>query len=189
MGDCHETEIYDCYNAGEIVSIEYAGGITGYTADCVITRCYNSGTVSASYAADALIGRNSMNKTEVDTCYYLDTSCSSVSEHGTALTHDELLIEVSYEGFDFETVWCIDENTEYPYAELRGLSCEPAILSGDLDSSGGVSVADAVLALRGAMGLIELTDHQQLAGDMNSDGVVSVADAVSILRIAIGLAK
>lgn len=188
VGDCHETEIYDSYNAGEVVSIEYAGGITGYTADCVISRCYNSGTVTAGYAADALIGRNSMNKTDVDYCYYLDTSCSSVSEHGTALTHEELMLEGSYAGFDFAAVWCFSESTEYPYAELRGLIDESAFLPGDIDESGGVSVADAVLALRGAMGLIELTDHQQLAGDMNSDGVVSVSDAVCIMRMAIGLA-
>ena len=187
VGDCHETEIHDSYNAGEVVSIEYAGGITGYTADCVIARCYTAGTVSAGYAADALIGRNSMNKTDVDSCYYLDTSCSSASAHGTALTHEELMLAESYAGFDFETVWCILDTTEYPYAELRGLCAGSAILPGDIDESGGVSVADAVLALRGAMGLIELSDRQQLAGDMNSDGVVSVADAVSIMRIAIGL--
>ncbi|MBQ4429714.1 MAG: dockerin type I repeat-containing protein [Clostridia bacterium] len=188
VGDCHDTEIHDSYNAGEVVSVEYAGGITGYTADCIISRCYNSGNVSAGYAADALIGRNSMNKTDVSDCYYLDTSCSVASEHGTALSHDELMLEQSYSSFDFEAVWCMDDSTEYPYAELRGLIDEPELLHGDLDASGSISVADAVLALRGAMEIIELTAHQILAGDMNSDGVVSVSDAVNIMRIAIGLA-
>ena len=187
VGDCHETEINDSYNAGEIVSLQYAGGITGYTADCVIARCYNSGTVAAGYAVDALIGHNSTNLTEVSDCYYLDASCSSASVYGAALTHEELMLEQSYGGFDFESVWCLDEDTEYPYAELRGLIDEPELLPGDLDSNGSVSVADAVLALRGAMGLVELTGDQLIAGDMNLDGSVSVLDAVSIMRIAIGL--
>lgn len=63
----------------------------------------------------------------------------------------------------------------------------PEYLPGDVDLNGQVEVIDAVLALRAAMGLIQLSDLQTLAGDMDSNGSVSVSDAVIIMRMAMGL--
>ncbi|MBO4879138.1 MAG: hypothetical protein J5544_02645 [Clostridia bacterium] len=60
-------------------------------------------------------------------------------------------------------------------------------LPGDIDGSGAVNINDALLALRAAMGIIELTPEQISAGDMNGNGSIGVDDAVMILRIAMGL--
>ncbi|MBO4879351.1 MAG: dockerin type I repeat-containing protein [Clostridia bacterium] len=59
--------------------------------------------------------------------------------------------------------------------------------SGDIDRSGYVTVADAVLALRAAMGIIQLTEWEIPYGDMDANGSVTVSDAITILRIAMGL--
>lgn len=58
---------------------------------------------------------------------------------------------------------------------------------GDVDLNGSVQIADAVLALRNVLGLIQLTQQQLEIGDMDNSGSVNVADAVSILRRAMGL--
>ncbi len=60
--------------------------------------------------------------------------------------------------------------------------------SGDVDGNETVSVSDAILTLRGAMSVAELTPAQIAAADVTGDGQVTVADAIRILRIAMGVA-
>ena len=58
---------------------------------------------------------------------------------------------------------------------------------GDIDMNGSVQIADAVLALRSALGLTQLTPQQTQLGDMDDSGSINVADAVSVLRKSMGL--
>lgn len=58
-----------------------------------------------------------------------------------------------------------------------------AILIGDVDADGSVSMADALLALRIAMELVTPTEMQLVAADINEDMRVSVVDAQLILRM------
>ncbi len=69
---------------------------------------------------------------------------------------------------------------------IRAGSPEP--IPGDVDGSGTVAVADAIMALRASMGIIELTPEQFACADMNGDGSVAVGDAITILRRAMGIA-
>lgn len=74
-------------------------------------------------------------------------------------------------------------NTSRVIARFSGTGAIP----GDADGDGDVNVADAVLALRCAMGLIQLSGDAEAACDVNSNGEVDVADALLILRFAIGV--
>ena len=58
---------------------------------------------------------------------------------------------------------------------------------GDADLNGSVAVADAVLALRHATGLYELTGRALVQADVDCDGNITVVDALAILRYALGL--
>lgn len=60
-------------------------------------------------------------------------------------------------------------------------------LMGDSNNNGTVEVADALLALRFAMGLIGENDLSTHNADMDENGSVSVGDAIVILRTALGL--
>ena len=74
------------------------------------------------------------------------------------------------------------------YIEVHGGGeTPPTGIIGDVDLDGDVDVADAILALRYCMHLIDLNDDQLAQGDVNGDGVVSIDDAILILRIAMGL--
>ncbi|QEM67825.1 hypothetical protein FO488_06430 [Geobacter sp. FeAm09] len=58
---------------------------------------------------------------------------------------------------------------------------------GDLNNDGQAKSADALVALRIAVGLTPLTAPALIHGDMNGDGSITSADALLILRKAVGL--
>lgn len=60
-------------------------------------------------------------------------------------------------------------------------------IPGDVDHDGEVTVSDAIMALRAAMGILELTPEQLAAADMDGSGEVRIDDAIIILRTAMGL--
>lgn len=58
---------------------------------------------------------------------------------------------------------------------------------GDVNRDGAIDAADAMLCLRAAVGLVELTKEQIAAADVNHDGFVDAGDAIRILRYDAGL--
>ena len=193
VGDIDEYfHISDCYNAGSVTAQYEAGGIVGLVLpDVTLERCYNVGTVSAPDSAGALIGAAyDPNSLTVNNCYYLNTSCPSADSFcGNPLTSAQLQNQSSYVGFNFNTVWIMEGDASYPYAELQGIPRfeSSPVIPGDVDGNGTVTIADAILALRCSMGLLSLTPEQLSAGDMNGDGTITIADAVTLLRAAMGL--
>ena len=61
-------------------------------------------------------------------------------------------------------------------------------LAGDIDGDGEVTVADALSALRAAVGLAQIGEEAFAAADVDADGAITVSDALRILRAAAGLA-
>ncbi|MBR6429347.1 MAG: hypothetical protein IKS43_06795 [Clostridia bacterium] len=64
---------------------------------------------------------------------------------------------------------------------------EPQLQLGDVDASGHVDSADALLLLRYSMHLVDESALHLEVADMNADGTVNSADALAILRFAMGL--
>lgn len=85
--------------------------------------------------------------------------------------------------FDYEEMY------EYVSGWYETLSAEegPGAVHGDADGDGAVSVSDALMALRHAMGILTLGESAASACDIDQDGSVTVADALSILRFSMGL--
>ncbi len=77
-------------------------------------------------------------------------------------------------------------NTAYTELTARFTPASP-VLVGDADGNGSVNIADAILALRFAMGLIGSDAINLINADATNDGSVAIADAVMILRLAMGL--
>ena len=72
-------------------------------------------------------------------------------------------------------------------ADEPGPGPEPTPVIGDVDGDGEIALADALLAMRCALGLMELTPEQIEAADVNGDGEVTLVDALIILRAALGI--
>ena len=62
----------------------------------------------------------------------------------------------------------------------------PAVVYGDVNGDGNVTVDDALVVLQGAVGKIELNDAQKLAGDVDGEAGISVSDALVVLQKAVG---
>lgn len=187
-----EATIEDCYNTGRVTGVESAAGIVGVISnDTPVRRCYNIGEISGEQSSGAVYGQLYSSECIADSCYYLEGCCENGGEGASALTAEQLMNEESYVGFDFETVWTMAGNSEYPYAELIGNphgggEPQPA-LTGDADGNGTVNIADGIIALRFTLELIDESAIVLENADVNGDGLISVADAILILRIALGM--
>ena len=112
--------ISNCYNTGTVSSSSSsAGGIVGDNYDGSISNCYNTGTVSAEYNARGIVGYN--DRGSISNCYYYDAPNLN-ADGGTPLTLEALKQQVSYDGFDFDTVWTIGTDSYYPFPTLRGIT-------------------------------------------------------------------
>ena len=74
------------------------------------------------------------------------------------------------------------------YAQDNGLDFQEysAVVYGDLDGDGEVKVGDALIALQGAVGKLNLTADQVTAADVDGSEGVSVNDALIILQYSVG---
>jgi hypothetical protein len=70
---------------------------------------------------------------------------------------------------------------------IQSAPTTPAVTLGDLNGDGKISVADATLSLRIAVGLLTATDDQKAADDVNKDGKWTVGDTTLILQVAVGV--
>ncbi len=68
-------------------------------------------------------------------------------------------------------------------------SASAAVLIGDMDKDGEITVADALAALRIAAKLADETEEAIAIGDVDGDGVITVSDALRILRVAAKLSE
>ena len=109
VGSC---DVSDCYNTGNVTAkssgIKRIYGIGGTP-----TRCYNIGVVSGAGNYS-----HAISSTEGTDCYYL--AGTGVSSTGaTSLSEAQLSIQRMYAGFDFDSVWVLSPNANYPYPQLR----------------------------------------------------------------------
>ncbi|MBE6038548.1 MAG: hypothetical protein E7218_05015 [Anaerofustis stercorihominis] len=113
--------VSDCFNMGPVTSSKNPGGIIGYSGytSVNVSRCYNIGTVTA-------LGEIGGGTATITDCFYLDTEnyTSTVIPGfapGKALSYAEMKDKASFTGFDFDKVWTMDGNSDYPYPELRNV--------------------------------------------------------------------
>ena len=125
-----KAKITQCYNAGSLKNSSFSHGISGggQIIDCyntatvegyhtygiggTATRCYNRGNTIANSSRYAVSSDTSTG------CFYLSGTGGS-NTGSTSLTEAQMKLQGMYPGFDFETVWVIDTNANYPYPQLR----------------------------------------------------------------------
>ncbi len=103
--------IMNCYSIGGVSGGSNSGGLVGYDWDGTITNCYSTGAVTGTNVG-GLIGNRGPSAT-ANNSYYLDTAAVA-SAGGAPLTETELKQKESFDGWDFDGIWHIWEDTAYP---------------------------------------------------------------------------
>ncbi|MBR3975924.1 MAG: hypothetical protein IKJ88_08695 [Clostridia bacterium] len=144
----YPVKISQCINAGNITAkYTNAGGIVGFslTYKNIIENSYNTGTISGTNSG-GIVGYNCSvqksysigtaktgtiggDETSTKYCYYLDSvEYSTTYTNGIGKSHDQMVKQTTYAGWDFDTVWTMEGREDYPYPELRDV---PLVLPDD----------------------------------------------------------
>jgi hypothetical protein len=115
--------IRQCYSWANVAgTTSYSGGLIGnMSSSSLLSKSYSTGAVSGDRPG-GLIGRvflsvvdsshwDTENSGQANGFYFASSSTTDMTGHTTADSKKQN----SYEGFDFNNIWSIDENLSYPY--------------------------------------------------------------------------
>ena len=183
------SKIWDCYNIGNI-SGKYAAGLLANMEYGMVLTSYSVGKISATESGGyiAAIVAYQTGGTVTD-CYYLDNINIGVGYVDYSISNTPETIKLNKEnmqnlsnfnGFDFDSIWTMDGNAEYPYPELKSVEMiyVPYVL-GDIDGVEGITDADAEYLLMYTFFPEDYPVNQEC--DFNGDGKVNDADAEHLL--------
>ena len=80
-----------------------------------------------------------------------------------------------------------DVGTTVAYSPLTVSASVTATIRGDVNGDGNVTMLDALLTARAAVGLTTLTGSAFQGADVNHDGFITMMDVLLIARIAVGI--
>lgn len=127
-----KTVIEDCYADIEVSSpnpyvgtvgfIGYIGNLRrGEQVDFSINRCYSTGTPANMklWASASFLQRVYDCEPVINSCYYNATTLLKEDKYAIPKTEEELKHQATFEGWDFEKVWAIDEGNGLPYLRME----------------------------------------------------------------------
>ncbi len=115
--------IYCCWSTPSFENIrdDCWGGFTEYNFGGKIDNSYcNKGIVRESSGNVYNCYSTSVDRTiggSATACYFLSNGLTQTG--CTPLNEEQMKMDFMYQGFDFDNVWYIDENSDYPYPQLR----------------------------------------------------------------------
>ncbi|HOQ30871.1 MAG TPA: PASTA domain-containing protein [Candidatus Hydrogenedens sp.] len=114
----------NCYSRSIVVGLRYhIGGLIGGTGGPTssITNCYSTGAVSGLNFVGGLIGSNFNGTTPVTNSYWdKEFSGINTSDGGEGRTTLEMKRKLTYTDWNFNSIWAIVEEIEYPYLIALG---------------------------------------------------------------------
>ena len=134
------SNISQCASSGNIIATgDQVGGILGYRYNsCSIENCYSIANVKAEgsysyaygigYGAGKCYFAGTISGTDVNNVYpigvyntnsYYDSEKTKISGKPGALTTKQMKQQASFQGWDFDKIWTIQEGVDYP--KLRSL--------------------------------------------------------------------
>ncbi len=136
VGQGNNLKIKNSYNLGTVdaTNHSYRGGLAakaynGSYSPNIIENSYNAGSIPYS----AITG-SANSQVQMKNNYWLDTSSGSAGLSGSysgsinqavSKTDAELKSQATFNGWDFTTVWAIDEGSSYPYLRENAPATKP----------------------------------------------------------------
>ena len=189
--------IENSYNMGEIVAhsstsnIVYVGGIVANNdiGTTEVENSYNIGEIISSYDKyiGGIIGCGDEEDVTVTNAYYYKYCCGTKTStiYGTALSFTELKSKVNYKGFDFDTLWTMSSNRNYPLPVLKDVQLDDT-------TSASVSLTKSVELTKGDTVALAVTFNNPLITEIvdwtTSNKNVAAVDAFGNVK-AIGTGK
>ena len=121
------------------------------------------------------------------TVYRFSTDYNEIYSKELSTTGNEGLPRIGVDGGANYYIRVTGYNVDDVEYHLTVSFSEDSWILGDLNRDGRITAADARLALRGAVGLEQITGDFLTIGDVNADKKITAADARKILRAAVGL--
>lgn len=216
-GQNYNAFIKNSYSQSGVYGGDEVGGLVGKymqssSDNGAITNSYFASTVEGDSKVGGLIG-NILNfnyiAISLENLYWdsdiasVDVSCTifpssdtTCSDYDNAKTTSEMQVLSTFEGWDFDEIWAIDDGNDYPYLQWEGLKVEEVKNIGpvDINGDGALNVVDVACMNRFVhykMGGIseyptcidEAIDEAVL--DLNCDSEYNVADLQIMLNWAL----
>ncbi len=141
VGHLLDSDLSECYNLGAIIGSEKVGGVVGVNQGDV-TNSYNAGLVCADALVGGIAGQNigristsynlgkvfalrdfgaisGSGENGIQNSFYIN---GSLGEDCDGMTDAQMRDADTYDGFDFTSVWTLDDNPSYPYPTLVSVS-------------------------------------------------------------------
>ncbi len=135
------TIVENCYNIGDVRGDMEAGGIVGMNDLCNIRNCYNIGDIIGKRLVGSIAGSVDRYYKAAENCYYkigcakdetgtvqnglgvpyAGQTAKDIDEESKGLSDEEMLLQASFENFDFENVWTMEGDPDSTYPELLGM--------------------------------------------------------------------
>jgi hypothetical protein len=113
--------IKDSYSTGLVSGGRYVGGFCGSNSSdnnssVIIENCYCLGKITGNNNYSGFCGIQSGNGKQFVINSYWDTQTSGITESdgGTGKSTAEMMMQSTYEGWDFDSTWCMGEHETYP---------------------------------------------------------------------------
>lgn len=121
----YPTRLFDSYSSGEVIGNgSKQGNLLGDADGSEVDRCYSSGRFKA------LIGYNFRDPVITRSYWDSDTGATSSIYGGTPKTTEEMMLQSTYQDWNFATIWEIIDTVTYPGfqstvpVELMGFTVE-----------------------------------------------------------------
>jgi hypothetical protein len=182
----NDGKIKNCYATGNVEGTRYLGGLIGdNTTDGIIENCYAAVSIIEKISEDlpsgyfgGLTGRNLF---EIINSYFdSDLYTHELNGVGFPKSSIEMKNKETYENWDFNDIWIIDENESYPYLTALPVPPPPPPRSSSSFSSSSDNSSSS--SDSGTPELSSSSDTDVIQSSSSSDG----ASPVIISRIASG---
>lgn len=108
------SRVSNSFASGDVQGQVVVAGLAAVVMDASIANCYAVGGVEGEEGLGGLVGYQE--NSAIEGSYFdADTTGQADSGLGTALGTADMKQQGTYEGWDFDSIWSIDEGQGYPY--------------------------------------------------------------------------
>jgi len=133
VGFVRDCKITNVYNTGDVIGNYNNGGILGKTdGSSLIEQTYNTGLVQQVNGQfqghnGGIAGLSSGGNVTFQNNFFDDRTSSTVGSGigGTAKSTSDMMKQSTFTGFDFSSMWAIDEGSSYPYLQSNTQDPKP----------------------------------------------------------------